>query len=161
MPAPKGHPPYPGCEKGGTPKIFTDEVIDDLADILQKWGKDDKNIFIEDFCLENDLRPTNIHIFQKKNEKFARAYEKIKLKQKTAIFKGGLSKKFSFPMCALLLYHNHGISQQVQEKIIPNDEAIDSKHENMLLRAEIDKLKAENGNKSEARQELCGGDTQV
>ena len=160
MPAPKGHPPYPGCETGGKPKIFTDEVIDNLADILQKWGKDDKNIFIEDFCLENDLRPSNIHIFEKKNEKFARAYEKIKLKQKTAIFKGGLSKKFSFPMCALLLYHNHGISQQIQEKIIPNEEAIDCKHENMLLRDKIAQLEA-NGNQPQARQELCGGDTQV
>ena len=30
MPAPKGHAPYPGCEKGGRPKKYTK----DLADVI-------------------------------------------------------------------------------------------------------------------------------
>jgi len=34
MGAPKGHPPYPGCETGGRPKKWTDEALEKLADHL-------------------------------------------------------------------------------------------------------------------------------
>jgi hypothetical protein len=51
-------------------------------------------------------------------------------------------------------------SDKEDENSAPKDKDIDLHHENMLLRNKIAQLEA-NGNKSEARQELCGGDTQV
>lgn len=44
----------------------------------------------------------------------------FKMKQRTALFKGGLNKKYAYPMCALLLSHNHGINQR-NEQIINGD----------------------------------------
>lgn len=121
MPAPKGHEPYPGCETGGTPKIYTKEFIENEADELEKWmNKKEGNIFIKDFCFERHLRFQRISEWVKENEKFSDIYERLQMKQETAMFKGGLSKKFSYPMCAMILSHFHGIVAKTEQKIIDN-----------------------------------------
>ncbi len=116
MPAPKAHKPYPGCETGGRPKKYTEQFLDIEADALNEWIKDKQNIFIEDFCLERNYHDSRIPEFVRDNEKFSDAYNKLKMKQRVSLFKGGLTKKFAYPMCALLLGHNHGIVAKHEEE---------------------------------------------
>lgn len=40
MPAPKGHAPYPGCEKGGRPLKFTKDFIESEAEAFLEWMKE-------------------------------------------------------------------------------------------------------------------------
>lgn len=52
MPAPKGHPPYPGCEKGGQfgylgrgENYYTDAELKELGEGLIEWIQQKGNIF--------------------------------------------------------------------------------------------------------------------
>lgn len=116
MPAPKGHPPYPGCETGGRPKKFTEEVIDKEAVALEEWMQKKENVFIEFFALERGLHEDNIADFERENEKFRRVYKKFKMRQKGMIFEGGLKRKYAHPMCALILSHSHQVYLKQEQK---------------------------------------------
>lgn len=116
MAAPKGHPPYNKNGEGGRPKIYTEEFIDKEAAALQEWMKDKQNLFIEDFCFERGYHESRITEFVEANERFSLAYSMLKMKQKTTLFKGGLTKKFAYPMCALILGHSHGIVSKTEQK---------------------------------------------
>ena len=117
MPAPKGHAPYKGCETGGRPKIYTEEFIDNEAEALEEWNQRDENIFIEKFCLERGYSVHRICEWVKSNQKFSAAYEMTLTKQRLFLISGGLRKKLSHPMCALLLSHSHGIVGKTEQKI--------------------------------------------
>ena len=60
MAAPKGHPPYPGCEKGGafghlanrSPDKWTEEALDAEAEALREWAKKDDSIVLRKFASE-------------------------------------------------------------------------------------------------------------
>lgn len=117
MPAPKGHAPYPGCEKGGRPRIYTKEFVDKEADLLEEWMKDKNNLFIGDFCFDRGYSISRIEEFKKISEKFAVTYERFNMRQMTELFKGGLKRKFAHPMCALILSHSHGVYLKQEQKV--------------------------------------------
>ena len=117
MGAPKGHPAYNVNGEGGRPKKYTDEFIEKEADALDKWRKVEGNIFIEYFCLERNYHDSRIYEFIEINKRFAETYNLFKIKQRVALFEGGLDKTFAHPMCALLLSHNHDIYQKSEQKI--------------------------------------------
>jgi hypothetical protein len=58
---PKGHAPYPGCEKGGAfgylgSKItYSDETIDRYCKELVEWIKQDNNIWLKNYFLWQDV----------------------------------------------------------------------------------------------------------
>lgn len=76
MPAPKGHAPYPGCEKGGTPKIFTQEFIEKEADAFEEWMSRPESIWYKDFALERNLDPDLLSEWAKINQKFGGVYKR-------------------------------------------------------------------------------------
>lgn len=118
MPAPKGHPPYNKNGEGGRPKIYDDKFLSELAKKLDEWVEaDQNNIFIERFCLANNIPSRKITDFKKTSERFSEAYDKLLDKQKVAMFEGGLRRKFAHPMCALILSYNHGVYQKTEQKI--------------------------------------------
>ena len=121
MASPKGHKPYPGCETGGAPKYWTKEKLDKEADALEKWTKVPGNLFLEDFCLSRDYHDGNIAKWCKENEKFREAHRKFNVKQKSALFKGSLTKKFAHPMCALILSHAHNICAKTVQEVTNKD----------------------------------------
>src|SRR2546430_11276060 len=116
MPAPKGHPPYNVNGEGGRPKRYTEKYIGELAEALDKWTEEKDNMFIERFCLEQDIPEDHISDLNQ-DERFSIAYKKLKSKQKVLLFEGGLKRKFAHPMCALILSHNHGIYAKTEQKI--------------------------------------------
>jgi len=117
MPAPQGHEPYNKNGEGGRPKIYTEDFINNEAQELEIWMKDKNNLFIEDFCLERGYHESRITEFVQINDRFSLAYSMLKMKQKTALFKGSLTRRFAHPMCALLLSHSHNIHLKTEQKL--------------------------------------------
>ncbi len=112
MPAPKGHEPYPGCEKGGRPKTYDQEFIENLADELLKWLEQGKFCWFERFALQKGINPDLLSKFASENEKFAGAYGQAKAHQRILLIEGGLMKKFNYNMAHLLLGHHYGIFEK-------------------------------------------------
>ncbi len=117
MPAPKGHKPYNVNGEGGRPKIWTEEKLNKEAEFLEKWVKVKGNLFIEDFCIERGYHDSDISKWAKENDRFNGAYKNLLTKQKVALVKGSLTRKFAHPMCALLLSHSHGMHAKTEQKI--------------------------------------------
>lgn len=117
MPAPKGHPPYEGCETGGRPKKYTTEFIESEAEALLAWLEKGKFIWFERFALERGYDPNLLSLWADENEKFSGAYEMAKARQKILLIEGGLIKKFNFNMAQLLLGHHYGIFPKQETKL--------------------------------------------
>ncbi len=122
MAPPKGHAPYKGCETGGAPKIYTEQFINNEADKLLEWLEDKQNIFIEDFCYERGYHDSRVPEFAKVNDKFSYAHSILKMRQRSALFKGGLNRKLAHPMCALILSHFHNIHSKTETTVTNNNQ---------------------------------------
>jgi hypothetical protein len=95
VPAPKGHKPYPGCERGGAPKKWTPEKIEAEADAFEEWMNRPDSIWYEDFALERGYLPDNLVRWAKENEKFCTVYKKSQSWQKSKLLKGGLLNTYN------------------------------------------------------------------
>ena len=113
MPAPKGHPPYPGCERGGQPPKYTKEDIDRYADEFKEWWKNPENVWYKDFCLERDIDPDYMSEWAKINEKFKGALKISKPKQESRIINGSLKNKYNSAISKLILVINNFFSPEV------------------------------------------------
>lgn len=116
MAAPKGVV-YNVDGLGGRPRRYTDEYVNELAEKLDKWTEIEDNVFIEGFCYEHRIPEETISTELIKNDKFSKAYNRLKTKQKLDLFKGGLNRKHAHPMCALILSHNHNIVAKTEQKL--------------------------------------------
>jgi len=116
MAAPKGHPPYPGCETGGRESPYTTEIIEKYADDLKEWLKDPMHVWFKDFALDNDFDPDYLSIWAKKNQKFSGAYKIAKQRQESRLVNGGLLNAFNSKIVSLLLSSCHGINEKKEEK---------------------------------------------
>jgi len=99
MPAPKGHPPYQGCEKGGVlggrPEKYTQERIEEEADAFLEWMGQPESIWYKDFALERGYHPEYLSIWAKMNKRFSQVYERSKEWQQSKLVKGGLLNQFN------------------------------------------------------------------
>ena len=114
MPAPKGHPPYPGCEKGGRPPEWTDERIEAEADAFLEWMKKPESCWYQEFCLERGYLPDYLHRWAKKNEKFKRVYELSQIWQHARLVNGGLNNKYNASITKLVLANTVGWTDKQQ-----------------------------------------------
>lgn len=118
MPAPRGHEPYNKNGEGGAPVTkYTFEFIEKETDALCEWMKKKENIFIEDFCVERGYLSQRLREWCEKSERLASTYAMFQERQKVILFKGGLAKKFAYPMCALILGHSHGVVSKQETKV--------------------------------------------
>lgn len=117
MPAPKGHPPYPGCETGGRPRRFSTEDIERFADELVEWMKNESRFWLKDFCLERGIDPDYMSEWAKENEKFSGAYKLGKSMQESRIFKGSMMETFNTGMSKFALMNVHGWVDKQETKV--------------------------------------------
>lgn len=115
MPAPKGHKPYAGCETGGRPELYTDEVIEKFADELLQWIRYPNNIFFEEFTIQKGILPEYMTRWASRNEKFNQAYKLAKNNQELQLKKGASFKVLSEGFTKFLLLNNHG-TQKYSDK---------------------------------------------
>lgn len=108
MPAPKGHPPYAGCETGGRPKKWTPELIEAEADAFEEWMNLPTSIWYEDFALERGFASSNLIRWAKENEKFCAVYKKSQTWQKNKLIRGGLTGKYNAGFCKFVMSNTCG-----------------------------------------------------
>ena len=117
MPAPKGHEPYPGCEKGGRPKKYDDAFIEKEAVELEKWIEKPCSPWFEDFANQRGYSPDYLSEWAKVNEKFFGAYKRFQAMQKSILIKGGLSNKFNPSFTKFVMANTCGWSDKTESKI--------------------------------------------
>ncbi len=115
MPAPKGHPPYAGCETGGRPEIYTLEFIEAQAEKFVQWLKYPKNIFYQDFVLDQWISPAYLQRWSDKSEKFCNALEMAKYKQESKLKNQALNKDTDVSFTKFLLINNHGMQKYAEK----------------------------------------------
>lgn len=102
----------------GRPKKYDKAFCDTAARLLYKWmDESPDNIFIEEFCYNNKINDKAIQQCCRESELFSEAVEALKTKQKIKLYKHGLDKTYSHPMCTLILGHNHGIYLKTEQKL--------------------------------------------
>ena len=114
MPAPKGHLPYLGCEKGGRPKKYTEAFIEKEADAFEAWMRLPDNIWYKDFALERGYLPDQLSEWAKINEKFSRVYKKSQEWQQSKLVKGGLLNQFNAGFTKFVMGNTCGWSDRQQ-----------------------------------------------
>lgn len=117
MPAPKGHRPYLGSEKGGKPTLHTDSFIAKEADALVEWIKNPTNLYYKKFALERGYHPQRLSEFAKKNEKFAEALGQAKCWQELRLIEGGLSNSYNASITKFVLANCHGWADRQQQTV--------------------------------------------
>ena len=76
------------------PLTYTDEVIENLADKLLKWIKDDNNFYLGVFAAENGMWRERLQEFSHKNSYFACAYKQAKQWQENRFVVGMMTGKY-------------------------------------------------------------------
>lgn len=141
MAAPKGHAPYAGCEKGGVPKIYTNEFIEKEADALIEWMKDDNNIYLKKFAFQRGYSWRRISEFGKANQKFADTLERAHEWQEFRFGEGGLKEEFNPGFCKFMMSNLCGFSEkseQTHKGSINNPLAVILEHANNKTKDLID-----------------------
>lgn len=88
MPAPKGHPPFAGCEKGGRPIKYTKEFIESEAEAFLAWMSKENSIWYKDFALERGYLPDQLSEWARINEKFSACISSRRLGSNQSLAKG-------------------------------------------------------------------------
>jgi hypothetical protein len=114
MPAPKGHAPYAGCEKGGRPTKYTDEFIEREADAFIEWLSKEDSVWYESFCFERGYTPDMLSMWAKTNEKFSGVYRLSQAWQKQKLITSGLLSKFNSNIVKLVLANTIGWTDKQQ-----------------------------------------------
>jgi len=115
MPAPKGHPPYNVNGEGGRPVKYTLEFIDDQAEKFMTWLKYPRNIFYQDFLLDQWISPEYLQEWADKSERFSNALKMAKYKQESKLKAGALDKVFDSGFTKFLLVNNHGMQKYAEK----------------------------------------------
>ena len=114
MPAPKNHPPYPGCETGGRPVKYTAKFIEKEADAFLEWMSRRTSLWYEDFAMERGYDPDQLSIWAKENKKFSGVYRRSKVWQKSLLIRGGLLSKLNPSITKLVLANTCGWTDKQQ-----------------------------------------------
>lgn len=114
MPAPKGHKPYVGSEKGGRPIKYTTVFIEAEADAFETWMRREDSLWYKDFALERGYLPDQLSEWAKINEKFSRVYKKSQEWQQSKLVKGGLLNIFNAGFTKFVMGNTCGWSDKQQ-----------------------------------------------
>jgi hypothetical protein len=114
MPAPKGHKPYTGCEKGSRPARYSKTDIERYADEFKNWLKEPTHVWFKDFCLDNDIDPDLMSEWAKDNEKFNGVYKMARHRQESRLVNGGLTNDLNSSIVKFVLANHHGYAEKAQ-----------------------------------------------
>ena len=135
MPAPKGHKPYLGCEKGGRPLKYTVKFIETEADAFELWMQREDSLWYKNFALARGYLPDQFSEWAKTTEKFSRVYRKSQEWQQSKLIKGGLLNKFNAGFTKFVMGNTCGWS----DKQIPSS-VYSLVHANIRHYSEIDSM---------------------
>lgn len=114
---PPGHAPYPGCETGGRPQVYTKEYIENEADEFLKWMKDPAHIYFKRFALDRGYSPQRLSEFAENNDKFSEVYKRAKEWQECRLAEGGLLEEFNSGFCKFVMGNVCGWTDRQETKL--------------------------------------------
>ena len=117
MPAPKGHKPYKGCEKGGRPVSYTKEQIEKEADLFEQWMKKPDSLYVKEFMFERGYHEDLFSYFAQRNDKFKLVYLKSKIWQEQKLVCGGLKGDYNSFFTKFVMCNVCGWSDKAQTQV--------------------------------------------
>lgn len=131
MPAPKGHLPYAGCEKGGLfgylgkpEDAYTLEDIKKIGDELLRWyAENPMEIWIDEFFAYRGIKVSDKDYFLRRYPVFHEYYNQAKAIQVARLHKYSFWKKGDWNVSKFVLYNNHS----GYENIYDNDKKTENK----------------------------------
>ena len=107
MAAPKGNKYAVGPHKEHKDKLYTDEFIEEQADLLLEWMKKPHNIFFRAFALEQGYSSQRMYEWNKRNKVFAEAFETVRDWQEIKLVNSGLFERTNAGFTKFLLVTTH------------------------------------------------------
>lgn len=117
MPAPKGHKPYAGCEKGGAPQKYTPAFIEAEADAFIEWMQKPDSVFFKKFAIQRGYHPNRLTEFAAQNEKFSGVYRQAQAWQENRLVEGGLKNEFNSGFCKFVMSNVCGWTDRTETKL--------------------------------------------
>ena len=102
----------------GRPTKYRKELIQEVYDYVEKTDIP----FVEEFALKFALDETTLQRWQKKHKTFNKAIKVLKMKQKLALQKASLSKKYNVAGSIFQLKANHGMMETEKRIVQPEGE---------------------------------------
>lgn len=93
MAAPKGNQ-YAKGNKGGRPKIWTDDAIYDMSQRLREFIQKDVGIYLNSFCVQEKINPDLLSQWANSNEEFAGSLKEAKQWQEEKLIRKSLSREW-------------------------------------------------------------------
>jgi len=103
MSAPKENKYAKGHGKG-RPKKYTSKKIEEIAESLKEWVKDEKTLFLRQFCVKNGINRRLFSKWSREDEVFRDTIENIKDQLITRIIEKTVDKKMSLGIANLLIF---------------------------------------------------------
>lgn len=114
MGAPKGHAPYPGCEKGGKwgflgkpDDAYTEEELHNLGKELVEWLSEEENFWFKSFLMLKGLHKDTLNYLSKKYPFFKNYLDIAKALQEYKLVHNSFWKKADFNTAKFVLLNNH------------------------------------------------------
>ena len=117
MPAPEGHPPYPGCETGGRPVKYTPEFIETEAEALEKWMEKSGSIYFKRFAFSRGYSQQRLSEFAEQNVKFSETLARAREWQEIRLVEGGLTNEFNGSFCKFVMGNACGWTDRTETKL--------------------------------------------
>jgi hypothetical protein len=117
MGAPKGHAAYNVNGEGGRPVKYTDEFLDELANQLDTWINNEKNLWIKNFFTDRYIPVQIPEELCSRSKRFSEAYARAKILQESRIYNRALERKYDGTMARFGLMNNHGWAEKSKTEI--------------------------------------------
>lgn len=112
--------------KGGRPKTYTDDVLNDLAESLEDWMEDETHIWFKLWAVENWVPAEDLPRWAKTNERFKRAYARANTIQEARLVNLGLTDRQAGRIVELILKSKYDYRDRVENIDKPPENAIPS-----------------------------------
>lgn len=93
MAAPKGNQ-YAKGNKGGRPKIWHEDAVNDMANRLRAFVASDRGVYLNSFCIEEKINPDLLSEWARSNEEFAGALSEAKVWQEQKFIMKSLTREW-------------------------------------------------------------------
>jgi len=132
MPAPKGHTPYPGCEKGGSfgylgrgEDTYTDTELEELGQGLVEWIKQKGNIWCKYYFANKGILWSSVQNLMNRSSRFKSYLDLAKSIQESKLCSEPYYKKADGNHARFMLARHHKgewqeKTEEQNEKVTPS-----------------------------------------
>lgn len=127
----KIYPLYPELEEVLTPREYSVEDVERLADELTNWMKKKSHLLVVGFFIKKGLLKKDVALFAERSERFAFAYELAMMRQESRLVEGALKNKLDSHTVKLILMSEHGWQEKRETELSSEKGSLASFLENL------------------------------